>query len=99
MQKKSLILHPHGNILSRKSLQNHIITAGEFGLMEMFDVTVIGAGPAGLCAALQAARAGAGTALIEKNGMSGGTMTFCGINYPGIFDAWENRSSPESAGT
>lgn len=47
MQKKSLILHPHGNILSRKSLQNHIITAGEFGLMEMFDVTVIGAGPAG----------------------------------------------------
>lgn len=88
MQKKSLILHPHGNILSRKSLQNHIITAGEFGLMEMFDVTVIGAGPAGLCAALQAARAGAGTALIEKNGMSGGTMTFCGINYPGIFDAW-----------
>jgi len=34
MQKKSLILHPHGNILSRKSLQNHIITAGEFGLME-----------------------------------------------------------------
>ena len=56
--------------------------------MEKFDVLVIGGGPAGLCAAIQSARAGAKTALVEKNGICGGTMTFCGINYPGIFDAW-----------
>ena len=56
--------------------------------MDPLDVLVIGGGPAGLCAAIQAARAGAKTALVEKNGICGGTMTFCGINYPGIFDAW-----------
>lgn len=57
-------------------------------MIEQFDVVVFGAGPAGLCAALQAARAGAKTALVEKNGICGGTLTFCGVNYPGIFAAW-----------
>ncbi len=53
-----------------------------------FDVMVIGGGPAGICAAVQAGRAGARTVLVEKNGIPGGALTFCGINYPGIFDAW-----------
>ncbi|MBQ9776642.1 MAG: FAD-dependent oxidoreductase [Lentisphaeria bacterium] len=53
-----------------------------------YDVAVFGAGPAGTCAALQAARLGMKTLLVEKNGICGGTMTFCGINYPGIFGAW-----------
>ena len=26
--------------------------------------------------------------LIEKNGVLGGTMTVCGVNYPGLFFAW-----------
>ena len=56
--------------------------------METFDVMVIGAGAAGLCAAVQAGRAGAETILVEKNGICGGTITMSGVNYPGIFQAW-----------
>ncbi len=56
--------------------------------METFDVMVIGAGAAGLCAAVQAGRAGAKTVLVEKNGICGGTITMSGVNYPGIFQAW-----------
>lgn len=55
---------------------------------ESFDVLVAGAGTAGVCAALQAARAGASVCLVEKNGMAGGTITAGGIAYPGIFHAW-----------
>lgn len=57
-------------------------------MIAAYDVAVFGAGPAGICAALQSARLGLKTALVEKNGICGGTMTFCGINYPGIFGAW-----------
>ena len=39
------------------------------------DVAVIGAGPAGLAAALQAARNGAKVLLVDKNGYLGGNMT------------------------
>ena len=57
-------------------------------IKEYYDVTVIGAGPAGLCAAIQAARAGVSTCLVEKNGIAGGTITAGGIPCPGIFHAW-----------
>ncbi|NLF93446.1 MAG: FAD-dependent oxidoreductase [Oligosphaeraceae bacterium] len=56
--------------------------------MDIFEVMVIGGGMAGLCAALQEARAGAKTLLVEKNGLCGGTATVAGINFPGLFDAW-----------
>jgi len=39
------------------------------------DVLVIGGGPAGLCAAIASARAGAKTMLIEQNGFCGGMAT------------------------
>ncbi|MDQ0646526.1 hypothetical protein QFZ53_000722 [Microbacterium natoriense] len=52
------------------------------------DVLVVGGGPAGTVAAIQAARAGARTMLIEKNGSLGGTTTVAGINFPGLFHAW-----------
>ncbi len=52
------------------------------------DVAVIGGGTAGCFAAMGAAAAGAKTLLVEKNGILGGTMTVCGINYPGLFFAW-----------
>ncbi len=53
-----------------------------------FDVTVIGGGPAGLTAALQAARAGAATLLVEKSGVLGGTTVLNAVNFPGLFHAW-----------
>lgn len=56
--------------------------------MERFDVLVAGAGPAGLCAAVQAARAGASCLLVEKTGLLGGATTTGGVNFPGLFHAW-----------
>lgn len=49
------------------------------------DVLVIGGGTAGTIAALQAARAGAQTAVIEMNGQLGGTMTTGGVSAPAYF--------------
>ena len=40
-----------------------------------YDIVVLGAGPGGLAAALQAARNGAKVLLADKNGCLGGNMT------------------------
>ena len=53
-----------------------------------YDVIIIGGGTAGAVAAIQSARAGSRTLLVEKNGMLGGTMTVAGINAPAHFFAW-----------
>jgi len=52
------------------------------------DVLVIGGGTAGTIAAIQAARAGAKTILIERGAQLGGTATTAGVSFPGLFDAW-----------
>jgi len=52
-----------------------------------FDVAVIGGGPAGLYAAIQAGRAGASTLLVEKHGILGGTTVVASVNIPGLFHA------------
>jgi hypothetical protein len=52
------------------------------------DVLVVGGGTAGTVAALQAARAGATTALIEVGSQLGGTTTTGGVDFPGLFHAW-----------
>ena len=52
------------------------------------DVLVIGGGTAGVVAALQAARAGAQTTLVEAGSQLGGTMTTGGVSFPGLFHAW-----------
>ncbi|NLG03226.1 MAG: thioredoxin-disulfide reductase [Clostridia bacterium] len=55
---------------------------------EIFDVVIIGAGPAGLSAAIYARRAGLKMKLIEKNALAGGQVlnTYEVDNYPGIPD-------------
>ncbi|MDP6526095.1 MAG: FAD-dependent oxidoreductase [Kiritimatiellia bacterium] len=52
------------------------------------DVLVVGGGTAGTIAALQAARAGARTLVVERNSKLGGTTTTGGVSFPGLFDAW-----------
>lgn len=52
------------------------------------DVVVVGGGTAGTIAAIQAARAGAKTVLIERGSMLGGTATAGGVAFPGLFHAW-----------
>jgi len=52
------------------------------------DVLVVGGGTAGVVAAIQAARAGAQTMLVERGSQLGGTMTTGGVSFPGLYDAW-----------
>jgi hypothetical protein len=56
--------------------------------MQKFDVIVIGGGPAGFPAAIQSARLGVKTLLVEKSGVLGGTTTLNRVSFPGIFHAW-----------
>jgi hypothetical protein len=57
-------------------------------MASIYDLIVIGGGTAGAVAAIQAARAGARTLLVEKTGMLGGTITSGGVTFPGLFHAW-----------
>lgn len=52
------------------------------------DVLVVGGGTAGTIAAIQAARIGARTVLVERGSQLGGTATTGGVSFPGLFDAW-----------
>jgi glycine/D-amino acid oxidase-like deaminating enzyme len=49
------------------------------------DVLVVGGGTAGAIAAIQAARAGARTAIVEMTGQLGGTITNGGVGAPALF--------------
>ena len=55
--------------------QKQIPVAGEY-----YDVIVTGGGPAGVCAAVAAAREGAKTLLLDKNGVLGGNLTIGHVN-------------------
>jgi hypothetical protein len=55
---------------------------------EQADVVVIGGGPAGISATVQAALAGAKTVLVEMCSQLGGMTTIGGVNFPGLFHAW-----------
>ena len=52
----------------------------------MLDLAVIGAGPAGLCAAIYASRAGLNFTLLEQDGYGGGQISSSHLveNYPGV---------------
>ncbi|MFP4382232.1 MAG: FAD-dependent oxidoreductase [Candidatus Sumerlaeia bacterium] len=60
-------------------------------MKKKYDVIVAGSGPAGFAAAYYAAKNGADTLLIERNGTLGGTLTtghmgvFCGTASSGLF--------------
>src|SRR5216684_2288469 len=54
-------------------------TARSLDVILETDVLVVGSGPGGLAAALAAARAGARTALIDRNGCFGGNITQVGV--------------------
>ena len=56
---------------------------------EKVDVVVAGGGTAGHVAALQAARAGVNTSVIEAGTMLGGTMTSGGVYMPNHFFSTE----------
>jgi hypothetical protein len=61
---------------------------GEATIETEVDVLVIGGGTAGTIAAIQAARIGAKTLLVERGSQLGGTMTVGGVAFPGLFHAW-----------
>jgi len=52
------------------------------------DVLVVGGGTAGVPAAIQSARSGCKTVLVESGSQLGGTMTTGGVRFPGLFHAW-----------
>ena len=52
------------------------------------DILVVGGGPAGITAAIQAGRAGAKVFLVERGCQLGGNTTTGGVSFPGLFDAW-----------
>ena len=60
--------------------------------MKQFDVIVCGAGSAGFCAAVAAARMGMKTALVEKYNMPGGILTVLGNNS---IDQFNNPYIPD----
>ena len=60
-----------------------------------FDVCVLGGGPAGLAAAVSAARGGARTLLVERYGFLGGMGTAGGVtNFAGLYGKREGRMQP-----
>jgi len=74
--------------LAAQSRADDGVRATEQQAGDSVDVLVVGGGTAGAIAAIQAARAGAKTMLVEMNGQLGGTTTTGGVAYPGLFHAW-----------
>jgi hypothetical protein len=64
---------------------------GDGSVKMVVDVLVVGGGTAGTVAAIQAARAGARTLIVERGTQLGGTATTGGVSFPGLFDAWGNQ--------
>ena len=62
-----------------------VFTSSKIDVEAEFDVVVIGGGTAGTVAAIQSARLGAKTLVIERASQLGGTTTTAGVNFPGLF--------------
>eukprot|EP01065_Artemidia_motanka_P043383 TRINITY_DN6004_c1_g1_i1.p1 TRINITY_DN6004_c1_g1~~TRINITY_DN6004_c1_g1_i1.p1 ORF type:complete len:541 (+),score=183.74 TRINITY_DN6004_c1_g1_i1:61-1623(+) len=63
----------------RKHVSTYVEPARERTVLAECDVLVVGGGPAGLSAAIGAARAGADTILVERYGCFGGVLTTVGM--------------------
>jgi len=74
--------------MSAKGSQSSAKPTAATGVDCNVDVLVVGGGTAGVVAAIQAARMGAKTLLVERNSQLGGTTTTGGVNFPGLFHAW-----------
>ena len=57
----------------------------------VYDVIVVGGGPAGIGAALASAKAGAHTLLIERDSLIGGTTVQAKVTDMGLFHAWTKQ--------
>jgi len=71
------------------------ILLAAFGVLSctapVYDVVVVGGGPAGIGAALAAAKTGARTALIERDSRVGGTTVQAEVCDMGLFYAWRKQ--------
>lgn len=56
-------------------MENCVAYSKNIPVMGEYDVVVLGGGPAGVCAAIEAARCGAKTCMVEATGMLGGMAT------------------------
>lgn len=61
------------------------------GAEAMFDVAVVGAGPAGIGAALTSAETGARTVVLERQDFVGGTTVSAEVKEIGLFHAWRRQ--------
>ena len=92
--------------LSRASAQDRELLmktieepARQVPLYGEYDVAVLGGGPAGIAAAVAAARAGRRTLLIERYGFLGGMGTAAGVtNFCGLHANVLWRDAPGGAG-
>ena len=81
--------------MKQKTKRGIILVAGMIFLLAagchpgpVYDVVVVGGGPAGIGAALAAAETGARTALIERDSRIGGTTVQAEVCDMGLFYAW-----------
>lgn len=81
----------------KKNLDNSYIPSEAFSLDNIYDVVVIGAGPAGLAAAIAADEKGSRVLLIEREARLGGILKQCIHDGFGLVHFKKRMSGPEYA--